>query len=135
MKIIALQIATILLAACAATDVQDERRDGTALDDFVEVNELESLGSIRTREQPSSVVVDDLYVIVSIGREDFLLEYFTPCRELIDGSVEPDIRKDARRLYARADTYRGCRIRAIYALQPGQAEEVRNLGESVGGHK
>lgn len=133
MKTAALLIATILLAACAASDEQDERREETAIADFIEVNELASFDSIRTMEQYSASIVSDMHVIVSMRKKDYLLEYFTRCRKGINGRVEPDYRRDARTLYARVDTYRGCRIKAIYALEPGQADEVRELGRSVGG--
>lgn len=133
MKTTALLIATILLAACAASDEQEERLEETAIADFIEVNELAPLDFIRTMEQYSASVVSDMHVIVSMRKVDYLLEYFAPCRKRINGQVEPDYRSDARRLYAKVDTYRGCRIKAIYALEPGQADEVRELGRSVGG--
>ena len=34
-------------------------------------------------------------------------------------------------LYAGADTFRGCRIKAIYALEPGQADELREIGRAA----
>lgn len=135
MKTTALLIATILLAACATSDEQEDRREETAIADFIEVNELVSHASIRTMEQYAASVVSNMHVIISTRKEDYLLEYFTRCRKRINGRVDPDYRKDARTLYAKADTYRGCRIKAIYALQPGQADEIRELGGSVGGDK
>jgi hypothetical protein len=49
-----------------------------------------------------------------------------------DGRIEPDRRKDAHALYPRIDTFRGCRIKAIYAITPGQVDEVRDIGKSIG---
>jgi hypothetical protein len=86
-------------------------------------------------DQLSSREVNDTYLIVSTRREDFLLEYYSRCRRGADGRVEPDIRQDSRALYPRVDTFRGCRIKAIYALEPGQVEEVRAIGKSVGGEQ
>ena len=68
-------------------------------------------------------------------REDYLLEYFSRCLRNMDGRVEPDIRRDARRIYAGADTFRGCRIKELYSLDPAQADELREIGESVGARR
>ena len=134
-KITALLIASFLLAACAASDEKEERREETAIADFIEVNELASVNSIRTLDQLSSSSVSDLYLVVSTRKEDFLLEYYSRCERGCDGRVKPDIRQDSRALYPRVDTFRGCRIKAIYALQPGQADEIKELGRSVGGDR
>jgi len=135
MKITALLVASILLAACAASDEKEDRREETAIADFIEVNELTSVDSIRTLDRLSSSSVSDLYIIVSARREDFLLEYYSRCDRRFDGRVEPDIRQDLRALYPKLDTFRGCRIKAIYALEPGQADEIKELGRSVGGDR
>ena len=134
-KITALLIASFLLAACAASDEKEERREETAIADFIEVNELASVNSIRTLDQLSSSSVSDLYLVVSTRKEDFLLEYYSRRERGFDGRVAPDIRQDSRALYPKIDTFRGCRIKAIYALQPGQAEELKELGRSVGGDR
>lgn len=134
MKITALFVAIMLLSACAATDEQAGDRTRTAIADFIEVNELVSLDSIRTVDQLSTIEVSDQHFIVSTRRDDFLLEH-ARCVKPVDGRIQPDYRKDLRTLYARADTYRGCYIKAIYALEPGQADEIKNLGVSVGGDR
>ncbi len=125
----------MLLAACAASDEKEDRREQTAIADFIATNELESVKAIRTMDQLSSSDVSDLYIIVSARREDFLLEYYSRCMRRFDGRVEPDVRQDSRALYPKIDTFRGCRIKAIYALQPGQADEIKELGRSVGGDR
>lgn len=135
MKITALLVASMLLAACAASDEKEDRREQTAIADFIATNELESVNAIRTMDQFSSSDVSDLYVIVSTRREDFLLKYYSRCMKRFDGRVEPDVRQDSRALYPKSDTFRGCRIKAIYALQPGQADEIKKLGRSVGGDR
>ena len=135
MKITALLVASMLLAACAASDEKNDRREQTAIADFIATNELESVKAIRTMDQLSSSDVSDLYIIVSARREDFLLEYYSRCVRRFDGRVEPDVRQDSRALYPKIDTFRGCRIKAIYALQPGQADEIKELGRSVGGDR
>ena len=135
MKTTVLLIVTMLLAACAAPAEQEERREETIVTDFIEVNELAPVSAIRTRDQLSSRDVTDRYIIVSTRREDFLLEYYSRCVRGIDGRVEPDVRQDSRALYPKVDTFRGCRIKAIYALEPGQADELRDIGRLAGGKR
>lgn len=128
----ALFVAAVLLAACATPGEPEERREESAIADFIAVSELDSVDAIRTMDQLSSKKVSELYVVVSTRRDDFLIEYFSRCVRRFDGRVEPDVRQDARALYPRIDTFGGCRIKAIYALEPGQADEVREIGRSVG---
>lgn len=135
MKTTTLFVACIALAACAASGDSKESRKDTAVLDFIEVNELESVDAVRTMEQLSSRKVNDTYLIVSTRKQDYLLEYYSRCMRRFDGGVEPDIRQDSRALYPRVDTFRGCRIKAIYALEPGHADEVREIGKSVGGER
>ncbi len=133
MKTTALLISTLLLSACASSDEKEERREETAVADFIEVNELASVDVIRTMDQLSFRQLSDLHVLVNTRRNEFLLEYFSRCINYSGGRVEPDYRRDPRAMYAKADTFRGCRIKALYALEPGQADELRTIGESVGG--
>ena len=129
-----LVVATLLLIACAAPDEKDGRREDTAITDFIEVNELVPVDAIRTLDQLVGRKVNDTYYIVSTRKQDYLLEYYSPCMPRYDdGRVEPDRRQDARALYQRLDTFRGCRIKAIYAITPGQVDEVREIGRSIGG--
>jgi len=135
MKMSLLIVATLLLNGCAASEEKDERREETAMVDFIEINELVSVGVLRTmeREQLSTRTINDTYIIVSTRRQDYLLEYYSRCMRRYDGQVEPDIRRDSAALYPGVDTFRGCRIKAIYAIEPGQVDELREIGRSVGG--
>ena len=105
-------LAALLLAACATSGDPEERREETAIADFIEVNELVSVDALRTRtmEQLSSTEVSDLFLLVSARREDYLLEFYSRCTRRFDGRVEPDIRQSPGALYPRVDTFRGCRI-------------------------
>lgn len=119
------------VAACAAPDERDGPRDDTAIDDFIEVNELAAVDVVRTRDQLVAREVNETFLIVSTRREDYLLEYFSRCTRRDDGRVEPDVRRDSRALYPGVDTFRGCRIKAIYELEPGQADELREIGRAT----
>jgi len=132
MQTLLLIIFSALLVGCAST-TEEDRDDDTAFVDFIEVNELESVDLIRTMDQLSSIPLNDEYIIVSTRRESFLLEYFSRCWSSFEGRPEPDVRRDARAIYARIDTFRGCRIKAIYPLEAGHVDELRQLGQSVGG--
>jgi len=133
MRTLLLVVATLLLIACAAPDEKDDRRDETAITDFIEINELVPVDAIRTMDQLVAREVNDTYYIVSTRKQDYLLVYYGPCMRRYDGTVEPDRRQDWRALYPRTDTFRGCRIKAIYAIEPGQVDELRAIGKSVGG--
>jgi len=127
----ALVVLATLVAACATPAEREERDDNAAIVDFIEVNELAEVDKIRTMEQLTARDVNDTYVIASTRRQDYLLEYFSRCYRRDDGRVEPDVRRDARALYAGMDTFRGCRIKAMYELKPGQAEELREIGRAL----
>ena len=120
----------LLLAACA-TSHQEERIN--AVKDFVEVAGLPEVESIDIFGGLEQEVLNDEYVIVSSRKQDFLLEYALHCTEdPFTGRIKPDVRHDARRIYARTDTFRGCRISALYEVTPGQVEELRELGTAPG---
>lgn len=119
------------LAACAAPGDTEAPREELAIVDFIEVNELAELDKIRTMETLTAKDVNDTYVIVSTRRQDYLLEYFSRCYPRDDGRIEPDIRRDSRALYPGVDTFRGCRIKALYELEPGQAEELREIARAA----
>lgn len=121
----------LLITACAAPGDTEEPREESPIVDFIEVNELPAVDKIRTMEQLTARDVNDTYVIVSTRRQDYLLEYHSRCYRRDDGSVEPDVRRDSRALYPGLDTFRGCRIKAIYELEPGQADELRQIGRAT----
>jgi len=135
MKMSLLIVATLLLTASAASEEKDDRREETAMADFIAINELVSVDAIRTmaREQLVATAVNDTYIIVSTRKQDYLVEYYVRCTQRYDGQVEPDVRRDSTALYPGVDTFRGCRIKAIYAIGPGQVDELRDIGRSVGG--
>lgn len=132
MRALLFAVVTLLLTACAATDENDGRREETAISDFIEVNELVSVDAIRTMDQLAGRKVNDTYYIVSTRDQDYLLEYYSRCMRGFDGAVKPDRRQDSRALYPKIDTYRGCRIKAIYAISPGQVDELRGIGKAIG---
>jgi hypothetical protein len=61
-----------------------------------------------------------------------LVAFRQRCRELDELDVTPDIRHDLNTVRARFDTYRGCRIQALYEITEGQAQELLNLGDKSG---
>ena len=119
------------LTACATTRQEEQI---TAVRDFIEVNELENTDSIRTRyDRIDQQVLNDRFVIVSIRKEQYLLEYPYPCREdPFTRRPRPDIRRDSTAIYAGSDTFRGCQISALYAITEDQAQELKNMGKAPG---
>ncbi len=130
MKAPTLIVTALALAACA-TSHQEERI--SAVRDFVEVNELATTQSISTFEQLRQEVLNDEYVIVSTRREQWLLEYVTRCvDDPMTRKMRPDVRYNSRHIYAGNDTFRGCRIRALYPISEDQAQALRELGKAPG---
>ena len=123
MKHVAALIAGLFVVGCAVND--DKRPD--PVEDFIKVNELEDVREIRSYDRLDLSVMNDYYVIVSSRRDFYLLRYFSRCRELPGGRVEPDVRRDSRVIRAGVDTLRGCRIKSIFAIDEAQAEELRQI--------
>jgi hypothetical protein len=116
-----------LVSACAGTP--HERPD--PIEDFVVVNQLEEVSSIRTMgsQQLQHTRLNDSYLILESRRQYYLLEYRTPCRDLSNDIVRPDIRRDANTISSGVDTYRGCVIGAFYPIDEGQAEELKQIAK------
>ena len=132
--IIAILALTALLGGCA-TSSESETSD--AVSDYIKVAELEEHDSIRTMGKFSHRIISQRYVTLETRRENYLVEFNRRCHELTQNDlmqheVTPDIRYEKNILRARFDTIRGCRIGHIYAIDKGQAEELKNLGEAPG---
>lgn len=118
------------LGACASNE-EDERPD--AIDDFIQVSDLKEVRMIRSMDPLRHRVLNESYVIVTTRKEQFLLAYPSPCPEAYDKRRNPDFRSDARALHADRDTYRGCRMKAIYPITEAQAAELEEIGRAPGG--
>ena len=119
----------VLQAGCAA------RKDpavSVAVEDFIAVAQLEELDKIRTRNDYSWEYLSERFIIVKTRDGEYLLRFQRRCRELYEVPVQPDIRFEPNLLRARFDTIRGCRIDKLYAIEPGQADELRQLGWAPG---
>jgi len=130
MKKSTLVIAALLVAACAASESEEERPD--AIDDFIHVSELEGVRKMRTVDRVDHIVLNDNYVIVETGRDQYLLAYMSPCREVYDRTRQPDYRSDPRALWVDRDTYRGCRIKALYPITEAQVLELQEMAQLPG---
>lgn len=129
MKLLATVIMLMLFAGCATSS---EAEKSNAVSDYIKAAELEEQDSIRTMGNWSYHVISQRYATLETKKEYFLVEFSRRCHELMLDVVTPDIRYDNNILRARFDTIRGCRIGRIYAIDKGQAEELRNLGEAPG---
>ena len=121
----------IVLCACAT---QNGQQVTDAIDDLIQVAELEELDKVRTSSTDQFYYdeLSDDYVILRTRRDQYLVRFTRRCRELNDTKPTPDIRHDPNTLRARFDTIRGCRISNIYAIDKAQAEELKYLGEAPG---
>jgi hypothetical protein len=119
-----------LLGACATLE---EPEYASAFRDFIEVTDLQEVRSIRTFGGIDGEVLNAEYVIVTTRDGDYLLEYASRCHEdPFTQRVKPDVRRDAHKIHAGLDTYRGCQIRALYEVTPDQVVELRDLGKAPG---
>jgi hypothetical protein len=122
-------VVTLALTACAGNTEQESvvaRND--AIDDYVKVAELKEVDQIRIRRQLHHKVITEHYIIIYDDRVPYLATFQRRCRELNEPDVKPDVRHESRKLRARFDTYRGCKIRSLHEVTSGQAEELLDLG-------
>ena len=129
-------LSAALVAGCAASGTTQDSSaisKAKALEDYIEVGQLEELALIRTRDQIHFKVVSEKHIIIYDRKKSYLATFRRACKELKETHVTPDIRHDRNTIRARFDTIRGCRIESLHALDVGQAEELIQLGEGPGG--
>ena len=124
-----LLIAALSIAACAATD---EEKSPDAIIDFIEVNDLEEVSVIRSYKGFGQSVLNDRYVIVTTRKEQYLLAYAYRCSEFNEATREPDVRSEPHAIHAKSETFRGCRIKALYPISKGQQQELEEIGQAPG---
>lgn len=127
-----LLFASLMLLLQPGCATRQEPRASAAVEDFIVAAGLEELAMIRTRNDYGWEYLSDRFVIIETRDGEYLLRFQRRCRELNEVPVQPDIRYDSSVLRARFDTLRGCRIDKLYAIEPGQADELRNLGWAPG---
>ena len=125
-----LVLVVLLVGACAANE-EDERPD--AVVDFIEVSELEEVTVIRSYHRFDRIELNDRYVILKTGKEQYLLEYYGRCTEIVGERTRPDVRRDPNAIYAKSDTFYGCRIKAMYPISEAQIGELVEMGRAPGG--
>ena len=132
MKYFTIVIMLLLLAACSVNEEKREQQN-IAIRDLIEVNELEEIDTLRFYKQLGSHEINEYFVIASERKKYWLIEYTRRCyRDPITDRVEPDIRYDANSIRARFDTFRGCRIKAIYEIDEALRGELIEIGKAPG---
>ncbi len=131
MRTLLLLFVLILVAACAGSSTRQEEQN-LAIRDLVEVNELEEVDVVRFFRQLESYEINQFYVIITDRKDKYLLEYSRRCTYDIHGRVEPDVRRDPRAIRPGLDTFRGCRIKAIYAIDEALEGELKQIGKAPG---
>ena len=125
-----ISIALMALVACAGTpDEESALSKNDPIDDFIEVADLKEVNRFRYRGELHHKQISKDYIIVYDGKDKspHLLAFNRRCHNVSEEIATPDRRYEARSLDARTDTYRGCRIRNLYELTPGQAIELSDL--------
>ena len=131
MRIILLLLVLAFATGCAGSSQRLEAQN-TAIRDLIEVNELEEVDVVRFVRQLDGYTVNDYYVILSERKKRYLLEYGQRCTRDFYGRVEPDYRTDPKAIRPRIDTYRGCRIKAIYMIDEALEGEIKQIGKAPG---
>jgi hypothetical protein len=120
--------AALLLTACGATSITPNTQ---AVRDYVTVEGLERVASVRMYRQLRYGYVNDYFVIVATGNRHYLVEFRARCRALtakVFTAAMVDHRYDAS--YLRVDdTIRGCQVGKIYKATDEQLIEVKGLGK------
>lgn len=130
MRMLLIALVASLVCGCAAQERDRAKTD--AVEDFIEVAELEEQDVVRMPEQYSYDILSDRYVIVKTRKTRHLVQFRRRCLELYETRPEPDFPQERNTLRARFDTIRGCRIEKIYPIEPGQADELEELGKAPG---
>lgn len=127
-----------LVAALGACAANEERKEETeAIDDFISANELEDARviSLRQMETYRHEMLGDYYALVSTKNGEYLVKFFMRCFEFEPSKPRPDVRRNANALIAGEDTIRGCRIEAVYPIDTGQRDELRQMVDGATGGK
>ena len=120
------------LGACANSE---ERRQQTyAINDFIEVSELETVNtiSLRFKETYRHEMLGDYHALVRTADGDYLVTFFARCVDYEAAAPRPDRRRNTNMLAAGEDTIRGCRIKSIFPVDAAQRDELRELGKAPG---
>ncbi len=122
----------LMLAGCASQSPDTD--EGSAVDDFIAINDPPAVQVARTTNQFDYDYINDRYVIIKTRRDYYLAEMYGRCREFttLNTDVAPDLRYDAKAIRARVDTIRGCRIKTLYEIDETQALELKEIGEAPG---
>jgi hypothetical protein len=135
MKKAILVVTSLVLSACAATE-QQAINETDAVQDFIQMHNLENVSVIRGFENPGVLYMEDpRYIIAYLRHEQWLLQYAHECRlaRLDHGDRPSDKRRYTRALYVKVDTFRGCPVRAMYPITLAHAQELVAMGRAPAG--
>lgn len=123
----------LLLTGCATTE-KTVNEENDAVQDFIGLNNLTSVSSIRNFDNPGHLNVNPRYVIAYVRKNQYLLQYAHDCRvaELETGTRPQDLRRRFGRLSVRTDTFLGCPVKSMYPITLAQAEELMIIGQGPG---
>ncbi len=124
-----LMMAVLIAMLAGCMSMRERPRTDEGIEDFIAAAELEELDTLRTRGDYSIRYLTDRFVILVTRDEEALVRFTRLCREIRELPVQADIRYDDKNLRARFDTIRSCRIAKLYALLPGQAEELEYIAD------
>ncbi len=129
MRVTGLLILAFLMVGCVGSAAREDSQN-TAIRDLIEVNELDEVDKVRFFRQLEGYEINQHYVILTERKNKYLLEYYQRCTHDLYGRVQPDVRKDANAIRPGIDTFRGCRIKSIYAIDEALEGELKAIGRA-----
>lgn len=132
MKHAILIIFALLAAACASQEEHTSQDIKQAVQDFIDVRELQETDSVRVDNQDSWEKIDLNFILYKKRKQAYLFEFRSRCSDLERTPVVADVRKGGNVIHAGFDTIRGCHVAKIYPLTEGELSELQNIGESPG---
>lgn len=124
-------VSVLMFAACSSA-ADELPASVLAIRDYIAVAELTEVRKFRSDDRNKLGMLDTTrYVLLETRRQIYLIEFVRNCQELTGmRQVGADVRSEGDYLRVGRDTIRGCRIRAAYKVDEGQAEEIRSLGDA-----
>jgi hypothetical protein len=92
--------------------------------------QVRGIGAGFCQRQTKYLYVNEYFVVMPAGRDNYLIEFRGPCDALRRRNWTSDmidIRVSARVLHADHDTLRGCAIDRIFELSEAQLKELSTL--------
>lgn len=137
MKNLVIVLAGLCIAGCASSapeETENPNQINDAVQDFVNLQGLKEVVTIRDFDNPNQMAINERYIIAYRRHDQYLIEYAHDCRfaEIDNSTRLPDKRRRTRVLTIKTDTFRGCPMKAAWPITLAQAQELMIIGQGPG---